>query len=185
MDMLMIMLIALGLSMDAFAVSIAHGISTKRLPAVNALKMATSFGLFQAFMPALGWLAGLSWRGFISGVDHWAAFGLLSLIGCKMIYESVYAKPSIREPNSLSISALLILSIATSIDALAVGLSFAFLEVLITTPIMVIGTVTFLLSYAGVCFGNRLGRAFKNRIEIIGGLVLISIGVKILLEHLV
>lgn len=169
--------------MDAFSVAIASGITIKNMEAGNALKIATSFGLFQVIMPVIGWLAGLSLRDFISGVDHWIAFALLSLVGCKMIYESAKTE-SHKKEKPLSIHVLLILSLATSIDALAVGLSFAFLKISIATPIIVIGTVTFLLSFLGVSIGNRLGRFSSNRIEMLGGLILIGIGIKILIEHL-
>ena len=183
-DILTILLIALGLAMDAFAVSIAHGITSKTLRSGNALKLAISFGSFQAFMPALGWLAGLSLLDLISGVDHWAAFGLLFFIGCKMVYESFKMTPSEKEHKKLTMPILLMLSVATSIDALAVGLSFAFLKIAVTIPIMIIGSVTFMLSFLGVTFGSKLGKFFENKIEIIGGLVLIAIGMKILFEHM-
>ena len=185
MDTVSILLIAFGLAMDAFAVSIANGITSKQLRTNNALKMAISFGSFQMFMPVIGWLAGLSLRVVISGVDHWIAFGLLSLIGIKMIYESLKMKAEEKENASMSFHVLLILSVATSIDALAVGLSFAFLGISIATPIIVIGTVTFALSFLGASVGYKLGRFFENKIEIAGGLVLVGIGAKILLEHLI
>jgi len=185
MDMVEIILIALGLAMDAFAVSIANGITTKQLRISNALKMAIFFGSFQAFMPVLGWFAGLNLRDLISGVDHWIAFGLLTFIGCKMIYESVRIEASKKEVASINLYVLLILSVATSIDALAVGLSFAFLKISIATPIIVIGTVTFLFSFIGVSFGNKFGHIFENKIEIAGGLILLGIGVKIVAEHMI
>lgn len=185
MDIATILFIAVGLAMDSFAVSITSGISMKNLRINNALKIAMFFGLFQAGMPIIGWLAGLSIREFISGIDHWIAFGLLGLIGCKMIYESIKIESREKEINHLNAYVLLILSVATSIDALAVGLSFAFLEMSIATPIIVIGTVTFLLSYLGVFAGNRFGHFFEKKIEIVGGLILIGIGIKILFEHLV
>lgn len=171
--------------MDAFAVSITNGITIKYLRINNALKIAIFFGSFQAFMPLVGWLAGLSLRDFISGIDHWIAFGLLSLIGCKMIYESIKIKSSEKKVDPLNVYVLLMLSLATSIDALAVGVSFAFLKISIVTPIIVIGIVTFLLSFLGVFVGNKSGHFFENKIEIIGGLILIGIGIKILVEHLV
>lgn len=180
-----ILFIAFGLAMDALAVSITSGISIRRERFNQALKIALFFGSFQAFMPFIGWLTGLRLRDLISGVDHWIAFGLLALIGGKMIYESVRVKASEKEPKPLSLLLLLALSVATSIDALAVGVSFAFLEISIATPVLVIGTVTFLLSFVGVFAGNKVGHFFENKIEIIGGLILISIGIKILIEHLV
>jgi len=184
-DTVTILFIALGLAMDAFAVSIAHGITTRGLRIDSALKMAVSFGSFQAFMPLLGWAAGVGLSDFMSGIDHWAAFGLLSIIGGKMIYESSRMRPSEEKPKSLEVTALLMLSIATSIDALVVGLSFSFLRMSIATPIVIIGIVTFLLSFIGVSLGSKLGHFFENKIEVAGGLVLIIIGIKILVEHLV
>ena len=183
MDMITIIFIAFGLAMDSFAVSIISGITMKHLR-INALKTAIFFGAFQAVMPIIGWLAGLNLIDLISGVDHWIAFGLLSLIGCKMIYESSKMDSSEKEINLLNVYVLLILSVATSIDALAVGLSFAFLKISIATPIIAIGTVTFLLSLLGVIAGNRFGHLFEKKIEIVGGLILIGIGIKILVEHL-
>ena len=185
MDLITILFIALSLAMDALAVSIANGMRSKTSGKGNALKMAVSFGSFQAFMPALGWMAGLSLSAIIAGVDHWIAFGLLGFIGCKMIYESTKMEGKTKEARNLTTSVLLILSIATSIDALAVGLSFAFLQVSIALPVIVIGTVTFALSFLGVSFGSRFGHLLENKIEIVGGLILIIIGVKILLEHLI
>ncbi len=170
--------------MDSFAVSITNGISIRNIRISNALRIAAFFGIFQAVMPLIGWLAGLSLRDFISGFDHWIAFGLLSLIGCRMIYESTKMDSGKKVINPLNVYVLLILSVATSVDALAVGMSFAFLKIFIVTPIIVIGAVTFLLSFLGVFVGNRFGHFFEKRIEIAGGLILIGIGVKILLRHL-
>ncbi len=185
MDTITILLIALGLAMDAFAVSVAHGVSTKKSNTKDAFRMAFSFGLFQMFMPLLGWLGGVNLSAAIAGFDHWVAFGLLCVIGGKMIYESARSKTSETIQKPLSIRFLLVLSIATSIDALAVGLSFAFLRVSLAIPILAIGVVTFLLSLMGVTFGCKLEDFFENKIEVIGGLALIGIGVKILLEHLI
>lgn len=182
--MLEVVLIALGLAMDSFAVSITSGITMKNPRINSALKIAMFFGLFQAGMPIIGWLAGLTVIEFISGIDHWTAFGLLGLIGCRMIYESIKIESKKTETNYLSLYVLLMLSVATSIDALAVGLSFAFLRSFIATPIIVIGIVTFLLSFLGVFTGNRFGKFFGKRIKTVGGSILIGIGIKILLEHL-
>jgi putative Mn2+ efflux pump MntP len=175
--------IALGLSMDAFAVSISSGITITNPRIENALKIAIFFGAFQAFMPVIGWLAGLGLRELISRVDHWIAFGLLCLIGCRMIYESTRGGSEKKILNPLSLGVLLVLSVATSIDALAAGVSFAFLKVSILIPIIVIGSVTFLLSFLGVFVGNRSGRFLQSKAELVGGLVLIGIGTKILIEH--
>ncbi|MGB7531770.1 MAG: manganese efflux pump MntP family protein [Halobacteriota archaeon] len=185
MDLITITVIAFGLAMDAFAVSITSGITIKHLRINNALRIAIFFGLFQAFMPGIGWLAGFNLRDFISGIDHWIAFGLLSMIGCKMIFESTKMGSSEKEIDPLNIYVLLILAIATSIDAFAVGLSLSFLKISIVTPAIIIGIITFLLSFIGVFVGNRLGHFFENKIEVIGGLILIGIGIKILIEHLV
>jgi len=185
MHMITIVFIALGLAMDALAVSIASGTAIRHLTANGALKIAVFFGSFQAIMPLIGWSAGLGLINLISGVDHWIAFAILSFIGCKMIYESRKIELKERKTNPLNTSVLLILSVATSIDALAVGVSFAFLKVFIVTPIIVIGIVTFLLSFIGVFAGDRYGHLFENKIEIIGGITLIGIGIKILLEHLI
>jgi putative Mn2+ efflux pump MntP len=184
MSLITIIFVAFGLAMDAFAVSIASGFAIKNLKLNKALKIAFSFGLFQAFMPLLGWLAGLSLRNFISEIDHWIAFGLLSLIGIRMIYESLKLEAKAKEIDPLNPYVLLVLSIATSIDALAVGLTFAFLKVVIVTPVVIIGAVTFLLSLLGILIGNKLGHFFEKKIEFIGGLILIAIGIKILIEHL-
>lgn len=183
MDVLTILAIAVGLAMDAFSVSIAYGIKAKSRNTNNALTMASSFGAFQAFMPLLGWFAGVKMLDFIAGFDHWLAFALLLLIGCKMIYESTKPEAQ-RKTKPLNTCVLLILSIATSIDALAVGLSFAFLKIPIITPIIIIGTATFTLSFAGAVLGDKLSRFKQNKIEILGGIILIAIGAKILIEHL-
>jgi putative Mn2+ efflux pump MntP len=179
MDIISIIFIAFGLAMDAFAVSVTSGITIKQLKVRNALRIALFFGAFQAFMPVIGWLAGLSLRAIISSVDHWIAFGLLFFVGCKMIYESLKLESGERTVNPLDVSILLMLSVATSIDALAVGVSFAFLKVSIATPVVIIGVV------AGVYIGDRFGHFFDKKIEIAGGLILIGIGLKILIEHLV
>lgn len=188
MKTLELLLIALGLSMDAFAVSVASGATMKRLHLPHALKMALFFGGFQALMPVLGWLAGLGMKSFISGVDHWIAFGLLSAVGGKMLYESF----KIREEEEcggaktcpFDTGTLTVLAIATSIDALAVGLTFSVLAVSIITPVLVIGAVTFVMSVAGVKLGSTGGHFFEHKMEAAGGLILIAIGLKILLSHL-
>ena len=185
MDMITIVFVAFGLAMDAFAVSITSGLTIRHLRINHALRIALFFGSFQAVMPIIGWLAGLSLRDFISDIDHWIAFGLLSFIGLKMIYEAITMKEGDKAISPLNSSVLLMLSIATSIDALAVGVSFAFLKISIATPVIVIGIVTFLLSFLGIFIGNRLGHFFEKKIEILGGLTLIGIGIKILVEHLV
>lgn len=184
MSIISILLIAFGLSMDAFAVSITSGITIKNLQIKNALKIALYFGGFQALMPIIGWLSGIGLRNFISTFDHWIAFGLLTFIGGKMIYESFQIEQIEKETNPLNSYVLLMLAIATSIDALAVGVSLSFLNVFIITPAIIIGIVTFILSFIGTLIGDKCGHFFEKKIEILGGVVLIGIGVKIVLEHL-
>lgn len=178
-----ILFIALGLSLDCFAVSITSGIAIKNLKINHALKIALFFGLFQAVMPVIGWLAGLGLKGFVSRFDHWVAFCLLSIVGLKIIYEA-RGIDSEKVTNPLNIYVLLMLSVATSIDALAIGLTFAFLKISIASPVIIIGTITFLLSFLGIFIGNKIGHFFEEKIEIIAGFILIGIGIKILLEHL-
>jgi len=170
--------------MDAFAVSISSGITIKNPRIEQALKIALFFGAFQAIMPVIGWLAGLGLRELIAQVDHWVAFGLLVLIGCRMIYESTKARSDRKMLNPLSIGVLLLLSVATSIDALAAGVSLALLKISILLPVIIIGIVTLLLSFLGVLVGDRSGHLFQSKAEFVGGLVLIGIGTKILFEHL-
>jgi len=184
MRIITIILLAVGLAMDAFAVSISSGVVLKNIKLGSAVKIAFFFGIFQALMPVIGWLAGLSIHSFISDVDHWVAFGLLSVIGLRMIYVSLKESDGKNGIDPLNIHVLLVLSVATSIDALAVGISFAFLHVSIITPVIVIGIITFFLSFIGVFIGNKVGQLFSKKIEIIGGIILISIGIKILVEHL-
>jgi manganese efflux pump family protein len=182
MDLVTILLIAVGLAMDAFAVSIAKGITVQQHRTRSAFLLALLFGGFQALMPLIGWLAGLGFRDFIMGIDHWMAFFLLALIGAKMIWDAVKGEDV--EDDGLTLSLALTLAVATSIDALMVGLSFAFLEDSIFLPIVVIGIVTFLLSLLGFMFGSTLGKAFGGKIRIIGGVILILIGLRILADHM-
>ena len=184
MSIISLIVIASGLAMDAFAVSITSGFSIKPLKVSHALKIGIFFGLFQAIMPVIGWYTGLAFRDLIAHVDHWIAFGLLSFIGCKMIYESNKSGKDKNQINSLNIYTLILLSIATSIDALAIGLTLSFLKVFIILPAITIGIITFLFSFTGVYLGNKFGHFFEVKIEIFGGLILIGIGIKILLEHL-
>ncbi|HEX9261945.1 MAG TPA: manganese efflux pump MntP family protein [Candidatus Bathyarchaeia archaeon] len=183
MDVLTIFLISIGLAMDAFAVSIAKGIVTKEQRIKSALLLSVFFGGFQMLMPVVGYLAGVSFESAISGIDHWIAFGLLSFIGLKMIYDSTRKKTAKKE-EKLELHSLLVLSLATSIDALMVGLSFAFLQTSILEPVLTIGLVTFILSYVGFFLGCGVERIFGNKVKIVGGLILIAIGIRILLEHL-
>jgi putative Mn2+ efflux pump MntP len=184
MSIITVFFIAMGLAMDAFAVSITSGLTIRDCGLRHALLIAFFFGGFQAMMPIVGWLAGLGLKGFIVHVDHWIAFGLLGFIGGKMVYESTVIGKAERECGTLSFYLLLGLSVATSIDALAVGVTFGILNALIVTPVIVIGLVTFLMSFIGVSVGKRFGGFFEKKIEVAGGLILIAIGVKILIEHL-
>jgi len=180
-----IIIIALGLAMDAFAVSIVSGAAYKQLKIKHALRIALFFGGFQAIMPLIGYLAGLSIKTYITSYDHWVAFGLLSAVGVKMIYGSFKIKSAEENLNPSNILILLVLSLATSIDALAIGITLSFLRVSLVTAVSIIGLVTFVLSYLGVFIGKRFGHFFENKIEAIGGLILIGLGIKILFEHLV
>jgi putative Mn2+ efflux pump MntP len=184
MYLITIVIIAVGLAMDAFAVSIASGAMYKQLKIRQTLRIAVFFGGFQAFMPLIGALAGLSFREYISDYDHWVAFALLVAVGGKMIYESFKIKSAedIRDPSNIFI--LLALSIATSIDALAIGVTLSLVAGSIAFAVIVIGLVTFTLSYIGVLIGKKIGHFFENKIEAVGGLVLIALGCKILFEHL-
>ena len=174
--------------MDAFAVSLASGATMKRLHLPNALKMGLFFGGFQALMPVVGWAAGLSMKDFISGWDHWIAFALLLAVGGKMVYEAFKIKEEEEcgGPKScpFDTGTLTVLAIATSIDALAVGLTFSLLQLSIIGPVLVIGLVTFLMSVAGVKIGSAGGHFFEHKMEAAGGFILIAIGLKILLGHL-
>ena len=177
------LMIALGLAMDSFSVAIAYGLATKTFQITEAFKIASFFGFFQGIMLIIGWYAGIHIIDLIADYDHWMAFFLLTFIGFRMIYESM-KKESNRFVASLSIKVMIILSVATSIDALAVGISFSILQVLITIPAAVTGVVTFALSFFGVYFGGKFGRVLKSRVESLGGIILVIIGLKILLEHL-
>ena len=183
-DLLSLVLIAIGLSMDALAVSITSGITINCLKIRHAFRIAFLFGLFQALMPVLGWLAGIGLKQYVESYDHWIAFGLLAFIGGKMIYEAIWIKEVEKKCDPLNLMVLLSLAVATSIDALAVGISFAFLKVYIITPALIIGAITFAICFGGVYLGNRLGDRLGSKMEVLGGLILIGIGFKILLQHL-
>jgi putative Mn2+ efflux pump MntP len=184
MGLITIIIIAVGLAMDAFAVSIVSGAAYKQLKIKHAFRLAVFFGGFQALMPLIGSLAGLGIKQYIANYDHWVAFALLSAVGCKMIYESFKIKPADRNFDPSNISILLILSIATSIDALTVGITLPLLALSLIKAVIIIGLITFLLSYIGVSVGRKFGHFFESKIEALGGLVLIALGAKILLEHL-
>lgn len=180
MDFISIIFLAIGLAMDAFSVSITRGLTLK-CNIKYALIIAIFFGCFQAFMPVLGWLSGIQLQNVISQLAPWIAFLLLLAIGIKMIYEAFNTDEDVCK--TFSLKELFILSVATSIDAFAVGVTFAILNTPIITPIIVIGLVTFILSFIGVYIGKNIGHLFENKIEVLGGLILILIGFKILLEN--
>ncbi|MHC4457805.1 MAG: manganese efflux pump MntP [Planctomycetota bacterium] len=184
MEMLTITFIALGLAMDAFAVSVVSGSAYKQLKVRHFLQIAIFFGFFQAFMPLIGALAGLTIKKYIAVYDHWVASALLFVVGVKMIYESFKIKSTDKNFDPSNIFVLLILSIATSIDALAVGITLPLLVVSLATAVIIIGLVTFILSYIGVSVGRKFGHFFESKIEALGGIVLIALGAKILIEHL-
>jgi len=183
MGFVTIVVIAVGLAMDAFAVSIVSGATYKKLHVRHALRMAGFFGGFQALMPIIGYLAGMTVREYASAWDHWIAFGLLAGVGGKMIYESFKIEEAEKQRNPANIIVLLILSVATSIDALAIGVTLSMVANAVVTAAIIIGVITFGLSLVGVYVGKRFGHFFENKIEIAGGLILIGIGVKIVLEH--
>lgn len=178
-------LIGIGLSMDAFAVSICKGLSMQKIDKKYTLCIGLFFGGFQALMPLTGYLLGSRFSGYIERFDHWIAFVLLALIGFNMIKESREEEKEEEKPYAgVNFKELLILAVATSIDALAVGVSFAFLGVRIAPAVTLIGCTTFVLTLVGVWVGNLFGSRYKSRAELTGGIILILIGVKILLEHL-
>ena len=222
MDLISLITISIALSMDAFSVSICQGLSTKKFSLKMALSCGLWFGFFQALMPLIGYFLGAQFEHFITHIDHWIAFGLLTVIGVNMIREAVGEdettsqrddettsedsessslsssefngqKPTAKsqqpiansqQPTSNSIKTMLILAIATSIDALAVGVTFAFLKVNIWKSILIIGITTFLFSFVGVKIGNVFGSRYSKTAEIVGGVILILLGIKILVEHL-
>ena len=180
-----VFLIGVGLSMDAFAAAVCRGLSMKKINYRHALIIGLFFGGFQALMPLIGWALGKQFAQYIESFDHWIAFGLLLIIGGKMILDVIRGEDeSCPYANGLDIKQLTVMAIATSIDALAVGVSFAFLKTNIFSAVAVIGLTTFVLSLIGVLIGNRFGEKYKNKATLAGGIILIAIGAKILLEHL-
>lgn len=182
-------LIGVGLSMDAFAVAVCKGLGMKRINWRHAFVIALLFGVFQALMPLIGWAAGTRFSVFIEPVDHWIAFGLLVFIGGKMLIDALGGGDDPCESCSddaqgIDFKELFMLAVATSIDALAVGVTFAFLGMSIWVPVAIIGATTFVLSFAGVAVGNQFGARFEKPATIAGGVVLVLIGCKILAEHL-
>lgn len=183
-----LLLIGIGLSMDAFAVSLCKGLGMKRLDLRQAVIIGVFFGGFQALMPVVGWALGKQFESYITSIDHWIAFALLAFIGGKMIFDAArgdgYDELAGKSMGKLDYKELFMLAVATSIDALAVGITFAFLQVNIIGAVSIIGITTFVLSVAGVAIGHLFGARFEKPAGIIGGIVLILIGVRILLEHL-
>lgn len=183
MGMLELFLIAVGLSMDAFAVSVCKGLSVQKLEPKHVLMAGLWFGGFQALMPAIGYLLGHQFEHLIVSIDHWIAFALLLFIGGNMIKEAL-GDDDEELDDDFSVKAMFLLAVATSIDALAMGVTFAFLRVNILAAVLFIGCITFLCSAAGVKIGNVFGMRFKSKAELAGGAILILMGCKILLEHL-
>ncbi|MEG4270396.1 MULTISPECIES: manganese efflux pump MntP family protein [unclassified Microcoleus] len=184
MDAATTVLLSLGLAADAFAVAVSSGFAIKHMKVNKAFKIALFFGGFQALMPLIGWLLGLSFSFLITPIDHWIAFGILSFIGGRMIYESLQNEECEKKFNPLDTGTLITLSVATSIDALAVGIGFAVLKTSIGPVVSAIGFITFFVVFAGVFIGHKCGKLFGNKIEFLGGVILIAIGSNILFSHL-
>ena len=184
MGIIEICFIGVGLAMDAFAVAVCKGLSMKNFCLKKAFIIACYFGFFQAFMPMIGYFLGVSFEHVVEAIDHWIAFFLLGIIGIKMISESFNSEVDNKNEKT-DLKTMLVLSVATSIDALAVGITFAFLKVNILLSITLIGSITLLVTLFGVKIGNKFGDKLENKAEIVGGIILIIIGLKILLEHLV
>lgn len=183
MGLIELFLIAVGLSMDAFAVSVCKGLAMPKCTFKKAAIVGLWFGGFQALMPAIGYVLGAQFQEAIASIDHWIAFVLLALIGGNMIHEALDNDEE-EADASLNVKTMFLLAVATSIDALAIGITFAFLKVNIIPAVCFIGIVTFIISFAGVKIGNVFGARYKNKAEIAGGIILILLGLKILLEHL-
>ena len=183
MGFIELFLIGVGLSMDAFAVSICKGLSVRKLRPKHAITVGLWFGGFQALMPAVGYLLGVNFKKYITAIDHWIAFVLLALIGFNMIREALKNDDEGADP-SFTAKSMSLLAVATSIDALAIGITFAFLDVNIVAAVLFIGVCTFVISAAGVKIGSAFGTRFKSKAEIAGGVILIILGLRILVEHL-
>ena len=178
-----LIILSFGLAMDAFAVAVCKGLSMKKMSWKKAYIIGLYFGFFQAIMPVIGYLLGINFQDKIINIDHWIAFLLLGAIGINMIKESI-SKESDKQNDSIKFKDMLILGVATSIDALAVGITFAFLRVNILLAISLIGIITFVISVAGVKIGNIFGDRYEKKAELSGGVILIVLGIKILLDHL-
>ena len=183
MEIYEILLIGIGLAMDAFAVSICKGLSMKKMNWKNAVIIALYFGVFQALMPLIGYFLGMTFESIVTTFDHWVAFALLTLIGGGMIKES-FDSVDEKKNDRVDFKTMVVLAIATSIDALAVGITFAFFDVNIVLAVSIIGIITFIISVLGVKIGNRFGDKYQNKAQLMGGIILVLLGFKILLEHL-
>lgn len=183
MEIYEILLIGIGLAMDAFAVSICKGLSMKKMNWKNAVIIALYFGVFQALMPLIGYFLGMTFESIVTTFDHWVAFALLTLIGGGMIKES-FDDEDDKKNDRVDFKTMVVLAIATSIDALAVGITFAFFDVNIVLAVSIIGIITFIISVLGVKIGNRFGDKYQNKAQLMGGIILVLLGFKILLEHL-
>lgn len=186
MSLLSLFILAVGLSMDAFAVAVCKGLATQKITIKNATTVGLWFGGFQALMPAIGYLVGCSFKDYITSIDHWISFILLALIGGNMIKEAFTKKEEEESNCSLKCKEMFLLAVATSIDALAVGVTFAFLpDVPILPAVVLIGVITFLLSALGMKIGHIFGTKYQSKAELVGGIILVLIGSKILIEHLI
>lgn len=183
MSLLTLFITAVGLSMDAFAVAICKGLAMKKLSLKKALIIGLWFGGFQALMPTVGYLLGTRFESYVTSIDHWIAFVLLALIGANMVKEAL-SKEEDSANDATDLKTMFLLAVATSIDALAVGVTYAFLQVEIVPAVAFIGIITFTLSLVGVKIGNVFGLKYKAKAELAGGIILIVMGIKILLEHL-
>ncbi len=188
MNLLELFILAIGLSMDAFAVAVCKGLSFRKITVKHLLTIGFYFGIFQAGMPLIGYILGIQFRDKITSIDHWVAFILLGFIGFHMIREAIKKEDDTfrteENDTSLSFKKMVLLAFATSVDALAVGITFAFLKVDILPAVTFIGLVTFSLSVVGVLIGNIFGTRFKSKAELAGGAILVCLGAKILLEHI-
>ena len=183
MDLLTLLTLAVGLAMDAFAVSICKGLAMREKVLKKGIIVGLWFGGFQALMPTIGFFLGTQFKDQITSIDHWIAFVLLGLIGINMVKEAL-SKDEEQADDSIAVKEMFMLAVATSIDALAVGITFAFLNVHIVSAALMIGVCTFLISFVGVKIGNIFGTKYKSKAELAGGIILILLGFKILFEHL-
>lgn len=183
MGVLEIVLISVGLAMDAFAVSVCKGLSMKKMSWKNAIIIGAYFGLFQGLMPVIGYFLGSTFESLVTKIDHWIAFVLLACIGGNMLKEA-FSKETENCNDNVDFKTMIVLAIATSIDALAIGITFAFLKVNLLLAVVMIGIITFVLSVIGVKIGNKFGDKYEKKAEMAGGIILILMGIKILLEHL-